>query len=295
LHSEILTNYQQIAEGKAEFNVTTLPQLPPTNTLIPKSIRNVGGIGNIWFLLRIKLQLMWYKPTTLNFEKGIPIESRRSGMVNRKLDSELTARLVDVCRQQKTTIQAALGAAMLLTVADKTNFYQRKNNYLSFRSAVNLRGRLKPKTSNEHLSLMASFINTFHNLRENRTFWDLARDIKQKLEKGLASGDAFRFILASKTLLEFMLQNPYKSPLSASLTNIGRINIPHNYGQIELDEVSFVAAQAAFGGTFTVAVSTFRGQMVLNFMFSQPSSSTETIETLASDMISIISEACNQN
>ncbi len=288
LHYEILTNYQKIAEGKAEFNVTPLPRLAAANTLIRKSIKDFARIGNILFLLRIKLQLMWYRPTTLNFEKSIPTESRSSGIVHRKLDSELTARLLDVCRQQKTTIQGALGAAMLLAVAEKTNLFQGKNHYLSFQSAVNLRPRLKPKISNEHLTLMASFINTFHNLRENNTFWDLARDIKQKLEKGLASADAFKFMLASKTLLQFMLKNPYKSPLSASLTNIGRINIPHNYGQIELEEISFVAAQAAFGGTFTTAVSTFRGQMVLNIMFSQPSMSTETAETLASDMISII-------
>ncbi|MGB3642378.1 MAG: condensation domain-containing protein [Rivularia sp. (in: cyanobacteria)] len=296
LHSEILTNCQKIAEGNGETSVKQLPQLPSTNTLIPKSIKDFARIGNIFFLLRIKLQLIRYKPTTLNFEKSVPLESRSCGMVHRKLDSQLTARLLDVCRQQKTTIQAALAAAMLFAVAEKTNLSQRKNTYLSFQSAVNLRPRLKPKISNEHLSLVASFINTFHNvsLRENKTFWDLARDIKQKLETDLASGDAFRFIFASKTLLKFMLKNPDKSPISASLTNIGRVNIPHNYGQIELEEISFGSAQSAFGGIFAAAVSTFRGKMLLNFMFSQPSISTETIESLASDMICIISDICNQ-
>ena len=183
---------------------------------------------------------------------------------------------------------------MLFAVAKKTNTFQRKNNYFSFRSSVNVRPRLQPQVNNEHLGAIVSCILSFHNLKENNNFWDLARDIKQKLEKRLATSDVFRFLTVSKMLLQSLLNNPEQSPGSAHLTNAGRLTIPQNYGQFELEEISFVAAQAAFGGIFAAAVSTFRGQMFLNFMFSQPSISTETVETLASDMICVISEVCNQ-
>ena len=294
LHSEILTHCQKITEGKIEINVNRLTQLPSIYKLIPKSFQAfTGEISNILYLLRLKFQLIQYKPTTLNFEKSVPLESRSCGMVHRKLDSELTTRLVDVCRQQKTTVQAALGAAMLFAVAKKTNLPQRKNNYFSFRSSVDLRKRLQPQINNEHLGAIASAILSFHNFQVNDNFWDLARDIKQKLEKGLASNDAFRQLLMFKTIMTSFLKNPYQSAVSAALTNIGRINIPHNYGQFELEEISFVTAQSAFGGVFAAAVSTYRGKMILNFMFSQPSISTETVESLASDMICMISDICN--
>ncbi|MDY6898685.1 MAG: alcohol acetyltransferase, partial [Cyanobacteriota bacterium] len=244
-------------------------------------------------LLRLKLQLMRYKPTTLNFEKTVPLESCSCGMVHRKLDSKLTERLVEVCRQQKTTVQAALGAAMLFAVAEKTK-NQGKNNYFSFRSSINLRQRLQPPISNDNLGAIASAILSFHDLKSNNNFWDLARDIKLKLEKNLARGNAFKQLLIFKSILKYFLKNPYQSTVSAALTNIGRINIPHNYGQFELEEISFVTGQAAFGGVFAAAVSTFREKMLLNFMFSQPSMSRGTVETLASDMISIIHDVCNQ-
>ncbi|MDY6899697.1 MAG: condensation domain-containing protein, partial [Cyanobacteriota bacterium] len=110
LHSEILSNCQKIAEEKVEPNITQLTQLPSIDKLIPKSFHNVTGtIANVLYLLRLKLQLMRYKPTTLNFEKTVPLESCSCGMVHRKLDSKFTERLVEVCRQQKTTVQAALG------------------------------------------------------------------------------------------------------------------------------------------------------------------------------------------
>ena len=294
LHSEILTNCQKIIEGKVEPNVTQLAQLPSIDKLIPKSFYGVTvKIANALYLLRLKLQLMRYKPTTLNFEKTASLEFCSCGMVHRKLESKLVKRLVEVCRQQKTTVQAALGAAMLFAVAEKTN-NQTKNNYFSFRSSVNLRQRLQPQISSDNLGAIASAVLSFHNFQVNDNFWDLARDIKLKLEKGLANGEAFRQIFTFKSIMKFFLKNPYQSAVSAALTNIGRINIPHNYGQLELEEISFVPAQAAFGGVFAAAVSTFREQMLLNFMYSQPSLSNETIENLADVTISIISDVCNQ-
>lgn len=294
LHSEILTNCQKIIEGKTQTNINQLPQLPVIDKLIPKSIRGfTGKINNIFYLLGLKLQLLKYKPLTVGFEKSVPLESRRCGMVHRKLDSELTASLLEVCRQQKTTVQAALGAAMLFAVAEKTN-NQRKNNNFSFRSSVNLRQRLQPRISSDNLGAIASAVLSFHNFQVNDNFWDLARDIKLKLEKNLARGNAFKQLLIFKNILKYFLKNPYQSTVSAALTNIGRIKIPHDYGQFELEEISFVTGQAAFGGVFAAAVSTFREQMLLNFMFSQPSISNKTIENLADNMISIIYDVCNQ-
>ena len=295
LHSEILTNCQNITEGKAH-SITALPQLPSIEKLIPKSIQGfTGEISNILYLFSLKLQLLHYQPATLDFEKNVPLESRSCGMVHKRLDSELTTRFLDACRQQKTSVQAALGAAMLFAVAKKTNTSQRKSNYFSFRSAINLRSCLQPQISNEHLGSIGTNILSFHNLEKNTNFWDLARDIKQELEIGLASNDKFRFIFVFKQILESFLKNLYKSSTSAALTNIGRVNIPQKYNQLDLEEISFVPSTAAFGAFFGAAVSTFRGKMLLNFMFSQPSISTETIETLASDMICIISDVCNQN
>ncbi|MEM9923641.1 MAG: condensation domain-containing protein [Cyanobacteria bacterium P01_D01_bin.50] len=301
LQSEILTNCQKIAEGKTEINVTPLPKLPSIYKLMPKSFQGfTGKISNILYLLRLKIQSSQYKAITLNFEKSVPIESRSCDIIYRKLDSELTTELVKICRQQKTTVQGALGAAMLFAVAKKTSNFQTQDIYLSFQSSVNLRSAarlrrtgLLQKISNEHLGLMASVIPTFHHLKKNESFWDLAQDIKQKLETGITRGDAFRNILVSEKIIAYLLKNPYKSMNTAGLTNIGRINIPHDYGQFQLEEISFILSQAAFGGMFAAAVSTFRGKMLLNFMFSQPSISRSTVETLADDTISIITNFCS--
>lgn len=98
----------------------------------------------------------------------------------------------------------------------------------------------------------------------------------------------------SKKIYKTFLSHPNKAPVTLNVSNIGRIDIPSNYGLFQLEEISFVFTQAAFGGVFGAAITTFQDMMVLNFMFSEPSISKETIESLVNDTIFCIVNACNQ-
>ena len=78
---------------------------------------------------------------------------------------------------------------------------------------------------------------------------------------------------------------------TVGVTNVGRVNIPRVYGQFELSEISFVPAEAAFGGNLKTAVTTFEGKMFLNFSFSEPAISQETMETLVDSVLSCLVNA----
>ncbi|KYC39974.1 hypothetical protein WA1_28865 [Scytonema hofmannii PCC 7110] len=60
------------------------------------------------------------------------------------------------------------------------------------------------------------------------------------------------------------------------------------------EQISFVPAQAVFGGIFSAAVTTFQGTMILNFYFSKPSISQKRIETLVDDVFSCLINACSK-
>ncbi|MEW6492674.1 MAG: hypothetical protein AB1589_09220, partial [Cyanobacteriota bacterium] len=158
----------------------------------------------------------------------------------------------------------------------------------------------KPVVSDENMSVLASSITSFHTIRtqtsmtsfhtlQTRTsFWALARDVKQKLEAGLERGNIFSVVLMARKIFESALSQPNEVPLTVALTNVGRVNIPNTYGPFHLEEISYYPAQAAFGGVFTAAVATFEGKMLLNFIFSEPSTSRETMETLVNSVVSCI-------
>ncbi|PMB29710.1 alcohol acetyltransferase, partial [Fischerella thermalis BR2B] len=217
------------------------------------------------------------RPQTLKFEKFLPIESRRTGIVHRKLNEAQTTKLLNACRKNKTTVHAALCAAMLFAAGRKITPGKKTNVNLSCWSPINLRNRLQPNISNEHLGVLVSGDISCHNLRTNTSFWDLARDRRQQIKATLESERVFCLPFLTKLLINFLLTYPHQVFSTVGVTNIGRVNIPANYGVFELEEISFVTANAAFRG-LCVAVLTFEEKMFLNFMFSEPAISQETAE-----------------
>ncbi len=293
LHSEILNYCHKIAVNKIEDNISTLLPLPPIKKLMPKSMQGITApIKGCLLLLRLQLKLLWYRPKTLIFEKFVPIKLRRCAMLHKKLNQETTTQLLENCRKNKTTVQGALCAAMLLAVAKKIKTNDKASLNLSCSSYVDLRKRLKSTISHEDLGVLASAITTFHTLGANTSFWDLARDVREKLKINLETEDIFSYVLMTMKIYSYALSRPHKAPVTVGLTNIGQINIPSEYGLFKLEEISFTVSQAVFGGVFNAAVTTYQGRMLLNFMFSEPSISQDTMETLVNDVISLIIDAC---
>jgi NRPS condensation-like uncharacterized protein len=296
LHSELLTYCKSLASGERITQVPSLPVLPPVEELMPESMKGFRGTMNsVLFLLRVMLQQLWNRPESLGFEKCVPIELRRCGMVHRRLDKELTQQLVELCRQEKTTVQGALCAAMLLVAARKIAAVKETDVRVSCNTYIDLRRRLKPVVSDENMAVLASSVTSFHTLQTSTLFWELARDVTQQVKAGLERNDIFAGVLMCKKLFESFLTRPNEVPVTVALTNVGRVNIPKVYDPFELEEISYVPVQAACGGVFTAAVATFEGKMLLNFVFSEPSISRETMETLADSVVSCIVDVCERS
>ncbi|MEO1298406.1 MAG: alcohol acetyltransferase, partial [Cyanobacteria bacterium J06636_16] len=82
-----------------------------------------------------------------------------------------------------------------------------------------------------------------------------------------------------------------KAPLTIEVSNVGKIDIPVNYGPLELEEIRFMPSQGMFGGVFFAAVATFRDRMAFNFVFSEPSLSRATVEGLIDDALSYLMDS----
>ena len=293
LYSEILTYCQKIASSEPIGEVISLPPLRSVERLLPKSLQGFRGLmDGFYSLLRLKFLHDWHRPETLGFEKYVSIESRRSNMIHRYLDEELTERVVNYCRQEKTTVQAALGAAMMWAVAKQITAGKRVDVRLSCQSFVSLRQHLQPMIGNENLGMLASFIISFHTLKISMSFWDLARDIRQQLETDLEGTAIFSLMLILRNIFEFLLAHPSEIPSSVALSNIGRVNISQVYGLFKIEEISFTTAAAVSGGALVATTLTFAGKMFLNFTFSEPSISQRTMEQLVNSTVTDLIDAC---
>lgn len=285
LYSEILAYCQSFASDDPISQVTSLPTLPPVEELLPESKKG------------LRKEPLCDQPEplgveTLGFEKCVPMELRRCGLVHRQLDAELTQQLVNICRQEKTTVQGALCAAMLFAAVRKIRAGQTNDVRVNCRSLVDLRQRLKPVISNENMIVLISSLMSFHTLQINTSFWELARDIKQQLDAGLEQGEMFSRVLMYSHNVESLLRRPNEVLATVSVSNVGRVNIPKVYGSLELEEISFVPSIAAYGDVFYAAVTTFQGKIFWNFPFSEPAISLHTMENLVNSAVSCIIDAC---
>ncbi|WGV28973.1 phthiocerol/phthiodiolone dimycocerosyl transferase family protein [Halotia branconii] len=295
LHSEILTNCQKVVSGE-EINLVNLSPLPPIEEIIPKWTKGLKSkINNVLFLLQLGFQKIWYQPKTLDLENYVPVAQRRCHIIHRQLDPDVTQKFINLCRQENTTVHSALCAAMIFTVARKITQGNKKDIQVSCLSYLDLRRRLKPTISDEHLAVLAASMMGFHTIKTNTSFWELARNVKQKLEDGTQRGDIFKMMLVAKHLIDFCFRQPKQVAATVSVSNIGKVSIPKFYGEFELEEISFAGSHALYAGVFIIHAATFQGKMLLNFVFSQPAISQETIEVLVNELMSFIREMCDFN
>lgn len=294
LHSEILNycgNSQAINNSFSQE--VSLPILPPASTLFPDSHTSYRGkINSFIWLLKSLFKQSWLRPKNLKFEQCVPIEARTCDVIYKQIEPTILQSLIERCRAENTTIQGALCSAMLLAATDKIRKDKSQKINVFCRSYVDLRRRLSPVIDNEKLGSLASAVSTFHTINSQTDFWQLAREVKQKVQQGIQRGDMFNIILMFSQALNALLSSAHKAPSAVEVTNLGQVDIPVNYGSLELEEISFMPSQGVFGGVFFAAVTTLRGKMMLNFVFSEPSLSKATIEDLVDQTMSHLIRSC---
>ncbi len=296
LHSEILTCCQKILSGEPINLVNSLTPLPPIEELMPEWTKGFRGkINSTIFLLQVALRHIWNRPKTLGFEKYVSIAKRRCNIIHRQLDQDLTQKFVNHCRQQNTTVHSALCAVLMFTIGRKIIKGNRKNIRVNCLSYFDLRRHLEPEIKDDQMAVLASSIMGFHTIEKNTSLWELAREVKQKLEISKKSGDLFKMILIARHLIDFCFIYPRQVAATVSVSNVGKVNIPKHYGEFELEEISFLGSHALYAGVFVIHASTFQGKMLLNFVFSQPSISQNTMENLVNNVMSYILEISNLN
>lgn len=294
LQSEILKCYQIIASGNS-IDIDCVPALLPLEELLPKWMKGNKGVSKgKWFLLKSKLQMLLHKPERLKSEEIVPLESRSCGMTHRFLEKDLTQKLIELCRQENTTVQGALCAAMLLAVANKIRMEKPRNINVSCRSYIDLRRHLEPPISNDKMGILASSLTSLHNIKPQMSIWSLSREVTKNIGLGLKRKNIFKPLMLTRKFIEYYIDNPDESLITISVTNVGKVNIPNVYGNLKIEEISFVPSNVIFGRVLTVAAATFDEKMLLNFIASKPSISQNTIEILANSVINCLVEVCQE-
>ena len=284
LYSEILSFCQKIV---SENQIPEFEKLGPPPCL-EKIIADYTVENNTESLIsELELPI-----DTLPFEKYVPFKQRTCGLIQKQLNASLTQQLIQRCKSEKVTVQGAICSAMMLALA-KYLEPEDKEFYFSCYDAVDMRRRLNYPIGNEQMTFLVSSLVCFHTVNQKMSFWDLAKQSTEEIQAKLKTPEIYHRILAFGEGVNIILENPEKTISSVFVSNIGKVKISSNYGQFELEEISFGASNKMFGSTFTVFVSTFQDQATFNFVYTQPLVSQTVIEKLIKDSMEYLVTSCN--
>ncbi|MDZ8226395.1 MULTISPECIES: condensation domain-containing protein [unclassified Nostoc] len=285
---QLLFYYQQMTAGENIPKVVTMQLLPPLEKLLNSSLISKNNVAE-------KQHDEVISTPQLIIEEEAPPSDRHTCLVTRIVSQDMTLRLSDRCKQEKTTVHGALCAAMLLAAA-KIAFTDLPLS-LSCGSNVNLRKYCKPEVSTGHIACFASIVEEIHTLQSNTKFWNLARECKLKISHAISIGNPIARILSddlknvNRDIILKMSNHQMGQKNTIHISNLGKFNLADKYGELKLKELYFATGQHLIGSSFWLGVVTIHEQLFCTFAHVVPLVSTKTAKLLADSVIANIEEA----
>ncbi len=300
---DLLNLVGQITEGVTS-DITSFPERPPVEDLLPKSAHGLNGLVKTIDLLGKQLKTIIFRhPQKLPIDSNTLPYDRRVRIIHGVLSPEETTSLIARCREEDTTVHGAFCAALLKAAAHQIYSMRSDTKPLTIgcMSAIDLRRFLSPPID-EEVGLFISMAITAHHVSEDTKFWDLARDARKAVHQSIENGEPFVFL----SLLDRFLANDATPsdlaglvskvyPSAMLVTNLGRITIPERYGPLVLQEVHFAAIDKAIAEHFIAAIVTYRNKLVMNFSYVEPTLSHECAAELAEDAMKILRSALHSD
>ena len=284
---DILRSCDRMRMGASgELAVLELPL--PMERHLPDGIssRGMGGMMHIsreWWKQRKRCQQLGERHRGLRVECEAPFLARRRRILPLRFSPEVTARIRQRAREEKTTVHGALGAALCLALyPDLVEGGERA--VMGLGSPVNLRKRLNPPVDG-NCALYAALSSTFHQISGQTELWELAREIRRETVASVERGRPFALALMAgylgrnRVLLPFdekgvarnarLSERVVRASVSTGLTNIGEVKVEPALETLTLESASFVPSQAFFGFVAATAC-TVHDTLSVNFLVTEP-------------------------
>lgn len=191
----------------------------------------------------------------------------------RVIDPELMAKIARKAKDEQTTLQCVLNAALSLSVArdSPTDGFQRTG----CTQVLDIRGRLDPPVQ-EDVGCFASGATSLHQLGPDTAFWPLTRKVHTHLQNAIVTPLPFFFPALHKLFVGvgrgFGLEDPKRfgrfisrlHPEGLAVSNLGRVQIDVPDSPVQVMSYGFGTNTMVFNYLNTSA-ATFDGRMIWTF------------------------------
>jgi hypothetical protein len=244
------------------------------------------------------------RPVELKGDQEVPPEKKINRVIPGTFSPKETKKLLSRCKKEKTSVHGAICAAILQTVVEQVKESQEVPQkgpiMIGCCTPVNIR-HLFSRSVDEDMGNFISDALHFQFIDNNASLWTAAREVKDSLNKILNSGEDIKVIFNVGELLKAystpgdLLSGVSQSFPPVAVSNMGRLDIPEQFGELSLDELHFVVSinPAAKNG-FGAAVTSFRGGININFLYVEPYISKKRAELMVESTMKRLKEAIRE-
>ncbi|MCX2453787.1 condensation domain-containing protein [Pedobacter sp. PLR] len=216
------------------------------------------------------------------------VERKKDYMIHWKLQKEWSDQLMIKCKAEQVTVNTVLCAAVLAAfkAVRKENFHNKISCPVDIR-------RFAPRIKRDNIFAFGLMFVVSADLELD--FFSNARKMQDDINKKTAKLDAYENIMMMEeshaSMDKFTNFLKYgKSGNDCMFSNLGKVNIPHQYQNFELETIFSPSVIGPLGNTTTLVTSTYRGQMDFTFIASEGFIPYEEGLAIQSKIMEIISK-----
>ncbi|WP_392531078.1 condensation domain-containing protein [Nostoc sp. C117] len=259
--------------GISDSQQQVLPERPPYEYLTPNFTPKFQASSKE-NLAKSQLEFV----NNLAYQKPTLPKNSHPRLLSWSLSAEETTALIHRCQQEQTTVHTAICAAFLLAISqenktDRNNDFKQHSKLKCF-SPINIR-RFITSNIQEDFGLYLAAITTEHDLKPDLYVWDFARSIKYQLHQRMLPDQIFAHL---PQIEDFICTFPSPSSVKdlfwkvnsydIGVSNLGRLNIPYQYGQLELAAIYGPALTTHYTNDRFVGVATLNNKMFFTLVYS---------------------------
>ncbi|AFZ22810.1 uncharacterized protein containing a NRPS condensation (elongation) domain [Cylindrospermum stagnale PCC 7417] len=254
--------------GEPDSPRELLPDLPPVDEIIPDITKNWVDENLDNSLESESILTATYRNNQeTNTTEEFPIR-----LFNWTISSAETTKLVARCREERASVHGALCAAFLLAIA--TEIKSPNEILLKCHTPVNIRNYLTIHVGQNLGEYIARPV-TAHRLSQKTDFWDLAREVKYKLNQVIADGKLFDDVLKARALLSSKSNKGGETPdardiggMDIAITNLGKLNIKQQFGKLQLQKL-YLMPTGPKSLPLLIGVATLQDKMCFTYRYQQ--------------------------
>ncbi len=252
------------------------------HSFVQQSRHTLGHIRN--FLRHRKLAVYRLADAPL-----VDSEGPSSSFETHLLTQEESKSLQSLAKQKAVTLHGLLCAAMVMAIYEDSQTSSRLPIGVS--TVVNIRGDLKGDRSRDFAYYVA-LTDGIADVSADKDFWTLAAHYstvvheQRNKESYRFQSRILRLLLAkhkdTKVLLHTLRD---RSKSTVMITNLGRIDVPQDWGALQIKQLFTVPSTHALGRPYIVlTASTFAEQLRLTFSYGLPFTQKEQVERIIRGM-----------